>query len=374
MDLFAYVLLGSYTVGCLLLFVVWNFRFKLINSKRDAEVTTISIIVPVRNEVRNIIKLLQYIDNQDYRKRNFELIIVNDSSEDNTVSVIEDFKRTSDLNINIIDLKERSNNSSPKKRAITEALKTAKGELIITTDGDCTMNSKWLSSLVEFYEKTDAYFISAPVSFIIKKRANWLQNFWNYFQIIEFGSLVGSGACSIKLGSPNMCSGANIAYRKSIFEEVGGYEGNEQIASGDDEFLMHKIASRFPDKIEFLKDYHAVVETHAHETISSFFSQRKRWASKWRFYKNWQPTALAIYVAIVNGITVWAMLTGQFWLVLLKFSAEFLFLVSVVVFFRKPKAILYLPFTQVIYPFYVFIMAIAAQGKSGYVWKGRKLK
>jgi hypothetical protein len=51
-----------------------------------------------------------------------------------------------------------------------------------------------------------------------------------------------------------------------------------------------------------------------------------------------------------------------------------LFLVSVVVFFRKPKAILYLPFTQVIYPFYVFIMAIAAQGKSGYVWKGRKLK
>jgi cellulose synthase/poly-beta-1,6-N-acetylglucosamine synthase-like glycosyltransferase len=236
------------------------------------------------------------------------------------------------------------------------------------------MNSKWLSSVVRFYVKTNAYFISAPVSFVTENRGNWLGKFWNYFQVIEFGSLVGSGACSIKLGSPNMCSGANIAYRKSIFEEVGGYEGNEQIASGDDEFLMHKIASRFPDKIQFLKDYDSVVETQSHETIQSFFSQRKRWASKWRFYKNWQPTVLAIYIAIINGITVWAILTGQFWLVLLKFSTEFLFLVSVVTFFKKPKVVLYLPFTQIIYPFYVFIMAIAAQGKNEYVWKGRRLK
>lgn len=374
MDLFAYALLSSYAVGCLLLFVVWNFRLKITDLKGDAGVTSVSIIIPVRNESKNIENLMQCIDNQDYEKNNFELIIVNDSSEDNTVSTIEDFKRTSTLNIIIIDLKERSNNSSPKKRAITEALRIAKGELIITTDGDCTMNSKWLSSVVRFYVKTNAYFISAPVSFITENRGNWLGKFWNYFQVIEFGSLVGSGACSIKLGSPNMCSGANIAYRKSIFEEVGGYEGNEQIASGDDEFLMHKIASRFPDKIQFLKDYDSVVETQSHETIQSFFSQRKRWASKWRFYKNWQPTVLAIYIAIINGITVWAILTGQFWLVLLKFSTEFLFLVSVVTFFKKPKVVLYLPFTQIIYPFYVFIMAIAAQGKNEYVWKGRRLK
>jgi glycosyltransferase involved in cell wall biosynthesis len=185
MDLFAYALLSSYAVGCLLLFVVWNFRLKITDLKGDAGVTSVSIIIPVRNESKNIENLMQCIDNQDYEKNNFELIIVNDSSEDNTVSTIEDFKRTSTLNIIIIDLKERSNNSSPKKRAITEALRIAKGELIITTDGDCTMNSKWLSSVVRFYVKTNAYFISAPVSFITENRGNWLGKFWNYFQVIE---------------------------------------------------------------------------------------------------------------------------------------------------------------------------------------------
>ncbi|MDP5139795.1 MAG: glycosyltransferase [Spirosomaceae bacterium] len=374
MELIAYILLGTYAFACLVLLIVWNFSFEKMTLSGFAEKPFVSIIIPVRNEANNILNLLQSIENQGYSKLFFEVILVNDASEDNTVSVVEQFESTSELSIHMLNLSERKDNASPKKRAITEAIKTAKGELVITTDGDCTMGENWLETVVDFYLKTDAFFISSPVSFYSLENGNVLQKIWNNFQVIEFGSLVGAGASSIKMSNPNMCSGANIAYKKSVFEEVGGYSGNEQIASGDDEFLMQKIATRFPDKIQFLKDYDAVVQTQSHETISSFFVQRKRWASKWRFYKNWQPTALAIYVAIVNGITAFALITARFDLVLLKFSVEFLFLASVVLFFKKPKAIFYIPFTQLIYPFYVCIMAIAAQGKGDYVWKGRKLK
>lgn len=374
MELIVFILLGTYAIGCLTLLIVWNFGFEKKTLTDFTKKPFVSIIIPVRNEANNILNLFQSIENQNFSKLFFEVIIVNDASDDDTVLLIEEFKSTSELRSQVLNLSERKDNSSPKKRAITEAIKNAKGELIITTDGDCTMGVNWLKTIVDFYQKTDAYFISSPVSFFSLEKGNILQKIWNYFQVIEFGSLVGAGACSIKMGSPNMCSGANIAYKKSIFEEVNGYEGNEQIASGDDEFLMQKIATRFPDKIQFLKSYDAVVETQSHETISSFFVQRKRWASKWRFYKNWQPTALAIYVALVNGITAWAIIIAHFDLVLLKFSVEFLFLASVVLFFKKPKAIFYIPFTQLIYPFYVFIMAIAAQGKNSYVWKGRKLK
>lgn len=374
MELIAYILLGTYAFACLVLLIVWNFSFEKMTLSSFAEKPFVSIIVPIRNEANNILNLLQSIENQGYSKLFFEVILVNDASEDNTVSVVEQFESTSELSIHMLNLSERKDNASPKKRAITEAIKTAKGELVITTDGDCTMGENWLETVVDFYLKTDAFFISSPVSFYSLEKGNVLQKIWNNFQVIEFGSLVGAGACSIKMSNPNMCSGANIAYKKSVFEEVGGYSGNEQIASGDDEFLMQKIATRFPDKIQFLKDYDAVVQTQSHETISSFFVQRKRWASKWRFYKNWQPTALAIYVAIVNGITAFALITARFDLALLKFSVEFLFLASVVLFFKKPKAIFYIPFTQLIYPFYVCIMAIAAQGKGDYVWKGRKLK
>ncbi len=374
MEIVALIMIGSYATGCLTLLVVWNFGFENVAFGVSKEKPFVSIIIPVRNEANNILKLLQSIENQGYNKLLFEVIIVNDASEDKTVSLVEQFDSTSELSIHVLNLPERKDNSSPKKRAITEAIKTAKGELIITTDGDCIMGKNWLATVVDFYQKTNAYFISSPVSFYSLEKANILQKFWNNFQVIEFASLVGAGACSIKMGSPNMCSGANIAYKKSVFEAVDGYVGNEQIASGDDEFLMQKIAIRFPDKIQFLKNYAAVVQTTAHGNIKSFFVQRKRWASKWRFYKNWQPTALAIYVAIVNGITAITLIMARFDLVLIKFSFEFLFLASVVLFFKKPKAFFYIPLIQIFYPFYVFIMAVAAQGKGDYVWKGRELK
>jgi cellulose synthase/poly-beta-1,6-N-acetylglucosamine synthase-like glycosyltransferase len=358
----------------------------------------LSVIIPVRNEAENILFLLQDLEKQTLPKTQFEVIIADDDSTDETLKIVREFQRNTSINLIINQLEPKTNNTSPKKRAIDSSIKLAKGVLITTTDGDCRVGTKWLESIVNFQRQTGAYLVSSAVTFLTstslrqqnvtgyKHQYSLIHSFTHSLirnsQIIEFGSLVGSGACAMFIGKPNMCNGANLTYLKSVFYEVEGFKGNENLASGDDEFLMHKIAAKYPDKVKFLKSKDTIVETHAHDSWQSFYNQRKRWASKWRYYNNWQTTALAVFIFSANFIVP---LTFSCWhfdfipiktlilIIFLKFSAEFIFLSLIVSFLQKKALIWLIPFVQIIYPFYVIFFGLVAQKKSDYIWKGRKL-
>lgn len=344
-----------------------------------------SIIIPVRNEAKNILFLLQDLEKQTYPKTHFEVIIADDDSTDDTLKIVQEFQKNTSINLIINQLPPKTNNTSPKKRAIDSSIQLAKGELITTTDGDCRVGEKWLETIANFQTKTGAYLVSGAVTFGFGSAHPPLFSFRSFVhsaQIIEFGSLVGSGACAMFIRKPNMCNGANLTYLKSVFHEVGGFAGNENVASGDDEFLMHKVAAKYPEKVQFLKSQEVIVETHAHDSWRSFYNQRKRWASKWRHYDNWQTTALAMFVFFANFILP---LTFSCWLLdllstpyfvsilLIKFSAEFVFLSLIVTFLRKKYLIWLIPLVQIIYPLYVVFFGLAAQKQGDYIWKGRKL-
>ena len=347
--------------------------------------TTFSIIIPIRNEAENISKLLQDIDNQTYPKHLYEVIIADDASTDNSVSIIEDFKKEAKCKITVLKLSDIDQNTSPKKRAITQAIELANGELITTTDGDCRVAANWLRSLAQFYAQKQSVLISGGVSFFdkIEENDSFLVSIWNKIQIIEFASLVGSAASSMFVQQPNMCSGANLTYKKSVFYEVNGFAGNENLASGDDEFLMHKIAKKYPSGAHFIKNAAAIVETQAHISLKSFYFQRKRWASKWKHYTAWQPTLLAIFIFMSN--LSFLLLPIFFFLQILdselfiigfclKTIAEFILLSVFCEFLNKKKVIPLIPLVQLIYPFYVVFFGLVVQGKTEYFWKERKLK
>lgn len=183
------------------------------------------------------------------------------------------------------------------------------------------------------------------------------------------------------LGWPTMCNGANLCYEKAAFAEVGGFAGVDQLASGDDEFLMHKMAVRYPGEVGFLKSEKAVVRTQPHRSWKAFYNQRKRWASKWRMYQSWTPTVLAVFIFLSNmapllAVVGWLLgfLNGTVTLsvVVLKVLPEFLFLRQVLVFLQKKSSVAAIPLTQLFYPVYVVFFGLVAQGK-GYRWKGRDL-
>ncbi len=332
----------------------------------------LSILIAVRNEEGKIDKLLGDLQKQTYPSAFFEILVLDDHSEDGTAEQVLLFQKKSALNVRLIRMPE---GVEGKKNAIAEGIQNAKGQLIVTTDGDCRVGEQWLELMEGFYRERNVKMICGGVTFFKKKtfRAKILE--------LEFASLVGSGAAGLAMGYPSMCNGANLAYEKQAFIEVNGYQDSERLASGDDEFLMHKIYRKYPGQVAFIKHKDAVVETEAPESWKAFFNQRKRWASKWESYTYTHIKLLALLVFGSNLALVlnfFLCLAKSYplnvFLVLLafKFMLEFLFLRSVLVYFGRKVNLWIFLVTEFVYPFYV--VAFALQGRIGkYQWKDREI-
>ncbi|RDV11828.1 glycosyltransferase [Pontibacter diazotrophicus] len=332
----------------------------------------LSVIIPVRNEAKNILLLLQDLEAQQYPKELLEVLVVDDHSEDNTVELINEYKAGSTMSIRLLQLKDYPA-MQLKKAGVQKGVELAQGELLVLTDGDCRVGPEWLRQYAYVYRMQQPYFISGPVSF------HQTHSVFEKMQLVEFSSLIGIGGASIGVGEPNMCNGANLAYRKDIFDSVAGFAGNEGIASGDDEFLLHKVHEQYPGRVAFLKNHKAIVYTSACKTLISFVYQRVRWASKWKSYQSLPVQLIAVVVFLVNFLlflTIPLVITGSLslWVFIgayvAKFAVDFLFLKRVLGFLGKRRYLWYMLPLQLVYvPYVVFTGTCGLLGR--YRWKGR---
>ena len=358
---------------------VYNNR-KLVN---ENESLFISIVIPARNEEKNIGLCIHSIISQTFPSNNFEIIVVNDHSTDNTKNVVLSFKQENIHLINLEDFTKDQVLNSYKKKSIETAMQFAKGELIVTTDADCIAPEKWLETLATFYKEKSPVFVALPVVF--KNTSNsdsFLKRLFKNFQSLDFMMLQGITGASVYKKFHSMCNGANLAYQKKVFYEVNGFEGIDKLASGDDMLLMHKIEKRYPEKIMFLKSEKVIVETTPAETFKDFINQRIRWASKADQYTDKKITAVLLLVYFLN---VWIFILGissffsvkafYYFLIsiVVKTIVEFIFLFPVSKFFGKQKLLWWFFPAQ---PFHILYTIVAGfLGKFGsYQWKERKVK
>ena len=344
--------------------------FKAGNEKPK---TRVSVLIAARNEEENIAATIKDILAQDYPADLMELIVVDDHSTDGTAAIVRSYK---ERGVILIQLNENQPLNSYKKKAISEAIKKASGELLVTTDADCRMGPAWLKTIVSFYEKKGSKLISSPVVYFEEKNA------FEEMQTLEFLYLIGLGAASIGNKVPSTCNGANLAYRKDIFEELNGFQGIDDLASGDDELFLHKAALKYPNGIDFCKSREAIVYTSAKPNLKEFIRQRRRWASKSTRYKNKSIVALGISIWFFNLLILLNFIGGfynsDYWMLALfallsKFAAENLFLFNMVRFAKRKKLLLYLPVLTILHVFYMIYIGLA--GNSGkYVWKGRLVR
>jgi len=237
----------------------------------------VSVIIPFRNESENILKSLKSIEAQSYPQEKFEVVYVNDSSTDDSPEILE--KNRSRENIRIISLPEDYSISAHKKRAVRYGIEKSTGEIVVTTDADCIHNEDWLKSLLKNMDD-ETGFMSGPVEFIDDEK------FFSKIQKIEFAGLVLTGAGLIGAGKPTICNAANIAYKRKVYNEVGGFKDQLNLSSGDDELLMQKIAKDTNYDIKFSTDKKSIVRTSSNKSLGEFYQQRKRWASKGLFYRD----------------------------------------------------------------------------------------
>lgn len=347
--LFIYVLfIGAFILG-------FGIK-KTKKSELKNPITKFSIVVPFRNENENLPKLLHSISFLDYPKELFEVILVDDDSE-------EKFSITN-YEFSITLIKNKRSSKSPKKDAINTAIAIAKNDWIITTDADCLVKSNWLKSIDNFIQTKNKKMVAAGVSYLPKK------GFLHHFQNLDFLSLQGVTIGSFGIGKPFMCNGANFAYEKTLFEELNGFEGNSEIASGDDVFLLQKAIDYQPKSVGFCKNYLSIVETTSELSWKALFFQRVRWASKSSAYVDWFSKCLAIVVFLTNFFLVigcWLLVVGllSFENILfyfgIKFLVDFIMIMKSAKFFNK--RVHYVLISSLIYPFFTSAVALF------FVWK-----
>lgn len=353
--------------------------------QKGAPSTRISVIIPARNEEKHIGHCLQSILNGNYPQELYEIIVVNDHSTDNTVAVIG---ALASPRVKLIHLSDHihGEQNSYKKLAIDIAIRHAGNALIVGTDADCIPPPGWLASIASLYESDDPVFIAAPVSIAAGS------TFIGIFQALDFMMLQGITGAAVHMNVHSMCNGANLAYSKNAFFEVNGFEGIDNIASGDDMLLMHKLYQRYPNRIRFLKSKEAIVSTAAVTGLRDFLRQRVRWASKAGHYKDKRIFAVLALVYLFNVmmllLPVCAMFSNTNWpvfnvpcsvlaiwglLLLVKMIAELVLLYPVARFFSQTKMLRWFPFMQ---PFHILYTVVAGWlGVFGkYRWKDRTVK
>jgi len=300
---------------------------------------------------------------------------------DNTASIVKGYsaQQGSGFSAVYINLATHAADAGPvkahKKFAIETGIGFAKGDLIVTTDADCRSNTGWLQAIASFYEETGAKFIAAPV------KIEGDRTFLSIFQTLDFITLQGITGAAVFKKIHSMCNGANLAYEKKAFYEVGGFRGIDAIPSGDDMLLMHKIYEKYPGLVFFLKHPQAIVSTNAETGWRGFVNQRVRWASKADQYDDQRIFRVLLLVYIMNllflGLVfasfwnswlLWLLLMGLF----IKTVVEYPFVRSVAGFFGQGDLMVYFPWLQ---PFHIlYTVVIGWLGKFGsYRWKDRKI-
>jgi glycosyltransferase involved in cell wall biosynthesis len=348
----------------LLLLIAGLLRWR---KRKSVSVVTppVSIVVAMRNEMLNLQTLIASLTNQNYLGK-WELILVDDHSEDDSVQVAQILKHQySKLIINVL-----SSTGTGKKQALNTGIENAVGEIILTTDADCELPNDWITDLVNSFEEKTQLVVGAVR---LKPESTLLSN----LQAVEFASIMATGLGMLGWGKPLMCNGASLAYRKLAFLQVGGYAGNEHIPSGDDEFLMRKIADKFPVSIKAVNYGNNTCQTKPATSMAEFFDQRIRWAGKWQANTSWLAKLIAVFVFLFQ--VIWlpvvaiALFTPSPLLlagVLIKILLECILIVITSKAIQQPFSLLAFLALQVLYPPYVMVVALASL-LVGYRWKGR---
>lgn len=329
--------------------------------KSSTEIQKISVIIPFKNEEKNLHYIADDLTKQVLSLQFFEVIFVDDNSTDKSLKILEKFTgRNSNFRI-------EKNSGFGKKSAIITGIQKSTGDVIVTTDADCRLNRNWLLTIYNFFCHNDAEMLIMPVVYQETKKLFTFEN----FQALEFLSLSATTAGFAKLKLPIMCNGANLAYTKQAFFRFKDAL-NMKLESGDDTFLMFKIKKYDKNKIAYLQDENLIVRTKASKTLHQFFNQRIRWSSKTKYYDD-------LFVKIV-GIAV---LSVNFWILFLLFGLNFrLFIVLFISksllnfillfkfskFTKQGKLLWFFLPMEFIYPFYI-VMTTVCSFFCKYKWK-----
>ncbi|MDX2133496.1 MAG: glycosyltransferase [Saprospiraceae bacterium] len=332
---------------------------------------SLTVVVAARNEAQRIGACLHSILQNRYPADRLEVLVADDHSTDGTAAIIEGFAQQG---VRRLALPEAV---SGKKAALAAGIAVARGAWIVCTDADCTVPPAWLRGVAHAVQTRGASALAGPV---LLDPAGTL---WERFQALDgIGTMVLTGA-GFQSGNLLLGNGAHLAFSRIAFENAGGYAFGASYASGDDLFLLHRIARSHPRGVHFLKNAALAVRTAPEPTVSAFVRQRLRWATKNAALPH-GPTRLVAAVAwlfcwlllVLPVVSVWSsgfrLPAALAWMV--KMAADFSLLYTGCRFFGQTRLLRAFFPAQLLHVLYIAGVGTAGLFVRRYWWKGRKVR
>lgn len=331
----------------------------------------VSILIAARNESRNIETVVRDIMAQSYPKAQFELIVIDDNSDDDSfdkcTSLTREFEQLTVL---------KNENGTGKKSALQQGIARSKYPIIATVDADCRVPSEWLRTMLSHWTKSSTKMLLGP---IVLEPATTI---FERVQSLEMHAIMGLTGGFASNGKPIMANGANLLFDKTAFEEIGGYVDNGN-PSGDDVFTMLSFSEKWPNSVKFVRDYEAAVLTPPEPEFSGFWQQRKRWMSKNGSYQSWlvKGTALITYLANVSALISLIFIISALgsswtdklmWILFVKTLADLILTRTVSRDLQPYCGIANILVTEIFVSIYVTVLGVLGSF-GGYTWKGRKI-
>lgn len=372
-SMFSVCLIVAYLLVTLIYIVYWNNLTHWLLPKGYIPSTSISVLIAARNEASNIETCLEAIANQTYPTNLSQIYVIDDHSEDDTAALVRAYAERYE-HIHLLSAPE---GQTGKKNALAYGIEHSDGQLIVTTDADCIMGPQWLTFIAHFYEKNGLKFIAAPVAF------HQEESLFEQFQSLDFMGMMAVASAGIEGRFMGLCNGANLAYERAVFNEVGGFTGIDHVASGDDMLLLQKIQALYPHEIGFLKQKEATTYTHAKPSLRDFVEQRIRWASKSGAYKGWQVwlmlgvvwvLCISMVIDLIFGVANWIFL---FWFILklvAKGISDYFFLRMMAFFFDRLDLMRSFVPASIMHWWYIVGIGTASTFRKRYHWKGRYVR
>ena len=354
---------------------IWDKLLSHNLPNRPIQYLSVSVIIPARNEGANIENTLNAVLSQSYPHNLFEIIVIDDHSTDQTAQIVNEFNGR----VKLIELHQEPELRRSKKQALSVGIREAKNEIIVTLDADCIpVSVNWLKAMVGHLKNNDFNGLTGPVSY--KADGSFLQD----FQALEnAGMMVVTGA-GYQSGWFEMANGANMCFKKQAFIEVNGYNGNDELASGDDMFLFEKFGKRYPKGIGFIADKEAIVSTIPMHQFKELIEQRVRWGTKNSRMENPRLKLCLAFVFTVNLLTLLLLLCFAvvspvlklmiLTLIILKSTMDYRLLQRGSIFLNQENLLKGFLLHTILYPTILVTTGIRSIFITDFTWKGRTVR
>jgi len=336
--------------------------------KTNNHTPKVSIVVPARNEEQNIEKCLLSIAKSDYPIELYEIIAINDRSDDSTLSILENLANKIS-NLKIINLTEQRHESNlrGKPGAIHQGILQAGGDIILMTDADCIVHYHWIRAIAANYQDPNLG-LQAAFTLISGTRV------FDLIQSVEWIYMHTMASAGVGLNNPLGCYGNNLSITKNDYHQLGGYPNIEFSITED--MALQKAVFKSKRNINYLIDINSTVTTLPEKTFSDYISQHRRWAIG-GLALGWKAalfvlTSLLLWIAIALSIA-----TGNIlWLTALlftRFAGDYAVIYPSLNILEQYHLRSYVPISIAFFMFIELILPLTLISRK-VVWKGQVFK